>query len=939
MKFEQIKPERWQRIEQLYHAALECDANERESFLTAACAGDEALRGEIETLLRCDARAEHFIELPALEIAAQLRAEEKVQSMIGRKLDHYQILSLLGAGGMGEVYRARDSRLGREVAVKVLPAAFAADTDRLRRFEQEARAAGMLNHPNILTVHDIGAASPENGRAPYIVSELLEGETLRERMNSAAMPVRKAIDYAQQIARGLAAAHEKGIVHRDLKPENLFVTKDGRVKILDFGLAKLKPPQVGGAIDKEALTQRQLTDPGVVMGTVGYMAPEQVRGQEADHRADIFAFGAILYEMLTGRRAFQGETMAETMTAILKEEPHDITEINSKVQPQLERVVRHCLEKQPEDRFQSARDLGFDLESLSLVSGASKTSIPVEPATRQRRSWPLLAGIALALLAVVFVAGIFVGRPFWQTPPPSYQQLTFRLGAVNAARFTPDGQTIIYSAAWDGNRPQLFSTRPESPESRPLGLPEGNILAISATGEMAVSLTSAARADTTLARVPLSSGAPREVIENIEFADWSPDSASFAIVRRVGGYDRLEFPIGKVLYQTNGWIADPRVSPKGDQIAFIDHPIEDSSGMVAVVDLAGRRKTLSILYSALWGLAWSADGHEVWFTAAKSGINSSLYAATLAGRVRTLANMAGVMILHDISREGRVLIARASLRIGLRCLPPGETKERDLYWHDATGPVALSPDGKVLLFVEGGESIREDFETYLRKTDGSPAVRLGTGHGIALSPDGKWALSTTYGSPAQLMLLPTGTGEARPLTHDSIHHLHDPAGAGWFPDGQRIYFNGIEPGHSARCYVQAINGGMARPITQDGTLGFIITPDGKFITTIDPEQKISLFPIEGGAPRPIPGLAAGDRPVQWSADGRSLYVAQLGEQSAKVYRLDLSTRRKELWKELGPPDLTGVFRISHIVLTPDARSYAYSIWHARSELYLVEGLK
>src|SRR5262245_15814392 len=301
-----MTPERWQRIEQLYHSALERGTNERIAFLAAACAGDDAMRGEVETLLRCDARAEYFIEAPALEVAAQLRAEERAQSMIGRQLGHYQILSLLGAGGMGEVYRARDTRLSREVALKVLPTAFANDTDRLRRFEQEARAAGMLNHPNILTVHDIGTASPENRGAPYIVSELLEGETLRERLNGEALPVRKAIDFAQQIARGLAAAHERGIVHRDLKPENLFVTEDGRVKILDFGLAKLKPPLLGGAVDKEALTQKVRTDPGVVLGTVGYMSPEQVRGQETDHRADIFAFGVILYEMLSGRRTFSG---------------------------------------------------------------------------------------------------------------------------------------------------------------------------------------------------------------------------------------------------------------------------------------------------------------------------------------------------------------------------------------------------------------------------------------------------------------------------------------------------------------------------------------------------------------------------------------------------------------------------------------------------------
>src|SRR5215813_7012045 len=310
-----MKPERWQRIDQLYHAALEHDEKERAAFLDTACAGDDALRREVESLLRCDARAEHFIESSALEVAAQLRAEERAQSMIGQQLGHYKIHSLLGAGGMGVVYRARDERLRRDVAIKVLPTSFAHDVERLRRFEQEAHATSALNHPNILTIYDIGA----HEGAPFIVAELLEGEELRAQLESGALPARGALEYALQITQGLAAAHEKGIVHRDLKPENLFVTKDGRVKILDFGLAKLRPPQPG-VVDTDAPTQKRLTHPGALMGTVGYMSPEQVRGEETDHRSDIFAFGLILYEMLSGQRAFRGASAVEVMNAILKEE-------------------------------------------------------------------------------------------------------------------------------------------------------------------------------------------------------------------------------------------------------------------------------------------------------------------------------------------------------------------------------------------------------------------------------------------------------------------------------------------------------------------------------------------------------------------------------------------------------------------------------------------
>src|SRR6266576_561408 len=302
----------------------------------------------------------------------------------GKKLGRYEIRSKIGEGGMGEVYRALDEKLNRDVAIKVLPASLSQDQDRLLRFEQEAQAVGALNHTNILAVHDVGT----HEGSPYIVSELLEGEELREQLNDGSLPQRKALDYAQQIAQGLAAAHERGITHRDLKPENLFVTADGRVKILDFGLAKLRPLR-NESVSSEIDTRKQLTDPGTVMGTVGYMSPEQVRGHEADHRSDIFSFGSILYEMLSGERAFRRETMAETMTAILKEEPPELSETNAKVNPALEKIVRHCLEKKPERRFQSASDLGFAIEALSTPSSTQSTTrldTPVSPRANRRIS-------------------------------------------------------------------------------------------------------------------------------------------------------------------------------------------------------------------------------------------------------------------------------------------------------------------------------------------------------------------------------------------------------------------------------------------------------------------------------------------------------------------------------------------------------------------------
>ncbi len=341
---------------------------------------------------------------------------------------------------MGEVYRARDTRLGRDVAIKVLPASFSADPDRLRRFQQEARAAGMLNHPSVTAVLDIG----EHEGAPWVAQELLEGETLRAALAGGRLAGRRTIEYAIQVARGLSAAHEKGIVHRDLKPENLFVTKDGRIKILDFGLAKLKSPETGSAQLTEIPTETAGTEPGIVLGTLAYMSPEQVRGGPADGRSDIFSLGSILYEMLSGKRPFRGDSAADTMSAILREDPPDLSATDQEVPPGLERIVRHCLEKNPEQRFHSAHDLAFDLEALSDPSGPRPG--PPVPAAPSRRG--VLRTIAFVVLAAAL--GLLAGRQIREKPPsstPTFHRLTFRRGFVSSARFGPDGHTVFYAAS------------------------------------------------------------------------------------------------------------------------------------------------------------------------------------------------------------------------------------------------------------------------------------------------------------------------------------------------------------------------------------------------------------------------------------------------------------------------------------------------------------
>ncbi len=852
----------------------------------------------------------------------------------GTKLGPYEVTSPLGAGGMGEVYRARDTRLARDVAIKVLPATLSADAERLRRFEQEARATGALDHPNIIAIHDVGT----HEGSPYVVTELLDGETLRDRVNGTALPARKAIDYAGQVARGLAAAHDRGIVHRDLKPENLFLTRDGRVKILDFGLAKLKG--IEALTDKETRAVGENGDPGTgagtVLGTVGYMSPEQVRAQPVDHRSDIFSFGAVLYEMLSGRRAFRGASAVETMNAILKEDPPDLTATNRNLPPALERIVSHCLEKNPQERFQSARDIAFDLEALSGQSAQTVLAAP-EEARRVRWLKPVAAGLAaVAIAAVSFVAG----RRGTEQPVPAFKPLTFRRGTVDAARFAPDGRTIVYNARWEGKLSELFSTQPGSPESRSLDMTDAFLSGISPSGELAVGLRRPPKPGRTLARMPLGGGAPRDVLDNVGPADWGPDGSSFVVVRRSGSRLRLEFPIGKVLYETAGNINNPRVSPRGDRVAFTDHPIlGDARGDVAVVDLAGKKTTLAPGWEDLGGLAWSADGREVWFTASNAGGDRSLHAVTLDGRQRLVSRVPGNLVLQDIASDGRVLLSHGTNHPVILGLVPGDTKERDLTWLDYSVAADISADGKTLLFTEQGFAGGPQYAVYIRGTDGSPAIRLGKGNAQELSPDGKWALAIDLTPPTQIVLLPTGAGEAHPLPRHTIQGFQ---WAGWLPDGQSILFTGSEPGRGARIYLQSLAGGPPRAVTPEGaiTQDHTISPDGRFVAA-GTENESHIYPLAGGEPRPIPGIEVNEFPIRWSADGRFLYVRSSSFRvlPAKVYRVDISTGRRELWKELGPSDLAGVTSITSIPIAPDGRSYAYTYSSRLANLYLVEGLK
>ncbi len=923
-----MKTERSRQIEHLYHAAREREPGERDRFLQEACA-DETLRAEVKSLLGCEAQAEGYLEAPALEVTAEALAEGRARSMLGRVLGHYQIMSFLGAGGMGEVYRARDSRIGRDVAVKVLPAGVAPQADRLRLFEQEARAAGAINHPNILTIYDVGVQDS----APYVVYELLEGIALRDALRKGALSRRKALEYARQIANGLAAAHDKGITHRDLKPENLFVTRDGRMKILDFGLAELAQPESASQGITTAAVSTQ-NGSGSVLGTPGYMAPEQLRGGIADHRSDLFNLGAVLFEMLTGQRPFRGSSASERLNAVLNDDPVEIPETGGKFDPALARLLRRCLEKNPNERIQSAHDLGFDLEGFLL---------PYQQPRRPRWKKP---GMSVAVFAAVLsLIAFFAGRRLegvGSHPGPRFQRLTYRSGVITGARFASNGQSVIYSAAWDGKPVEPFMMRIGGPESRPLGLPSAGVLAVSSAGELAISLGCEfnwAECRGTLARVPLAGGAPRELLEDVFYADWSPDGKKLAVVRAVDGRFRLEYPIGTVLYEAAGWITYPRVSPKGDRIAFLDHPaLGEDDGSVSVVDLRGHRTTLSSGWKNLKGLAWSPGGDEVWFSADRMRRSQLVYAVTLSGKERLVLQAPGWMRLQEISRDGRVLLLEASPRSRIMCHLAGSPTERDLSWFDWSTAADLSADGRKLLFYEWGEGVAGNPTTYLRDTSGGDAIRLGEGRAMALSPDGKWALALQAGPPPRLVLLPTGPGEEKRLEPSGLTEYYS---ARWFPDGKRILFVAAGSDAQPRSYIQDVDGGAARPIADDTMQAVLVSPDEKLLAGIGAAGEYVLVPVDGGQPRPIRGASLGDDLIQWSADGRYLYVRGPGDSALEFFRVNLATGRREPWKTIEETDPVGLIGIqpAAVHMTPDGRSYAYSYWKTLTELYLVDNLK
>jgi eukaryotic-like serine/threonine-protein kinase len=838
------------------------------------------------------------------------------------RLGAYEILSPLGAGGMGEVYRARDTRLDREVALKILPSE---DPERLRRFEQEARAASALNHPNILTVYEFG----NDGGVPYIATELVDGELLAPRNDRG---IRALLDLAVQMADGLAAAHAAGIVHRDLKPGNIMVTREGRIKILDFGLAKTVARAAAAGDDTQLLT---VTDPGTILGTIAYMSPEQAKGaRELDGRSDQFSFGLILYELASGKRAFTRDTGAETMSAIIRDEPEPMP---PSIPAPLRWTIERCLAKDPQHRYGDTRDLYLELRHLrdhiseAVTSGGAR---PVE-APPPRRRWIWVAGPVAAF--ALFAGGYFLHwRVAGVANPPRFQRLTFRQGLATGGRFTADGRSIVFNAIWEGTDSHGYMMSLDSLDTRALNLPDkADVAAVSSKGELAILMGPPSDVGRVLARRPLSGGAPREIIEHVLVAGWSPDGESLAVVRAEGGQRRVEYPIGKVIHESAGSnIFGLTVSPDGESVAFQEYV--KGQPVLRVVSRAGAVKLAAPLNN-LGIPSWSPDGREIWASVATDN-ETTLVAVNLSGKQRTLARLPGLANVSSVSRDGRALITAFQVRTGVLCLPPGATAERELSWLGSAIAAAISADGKLLLTTENGLSASGTEAVYLRSTDGSPAIRLGQGYADSLSPDGKWVQALRTVPKAYAVLMPIGPGEEKPVSVAG-HEDWDTSIIGWLPDGKRFVINGKDTGRKLyRQYLWDSSSGQLTPLSPAGSDQYLVSDDGAQLLYRGPDKNWYANEVTGGSARAVAGLKPTDTVLRWSDDGHGVYVADTYiDAKLEILRVNLLTGERKLWKTIVTP--TGDTRIANPVITPDGKSYAYSHYRIAGDVYLVEGLK
>jgi hypothetical protein len=843
----------------------------------------------------------------------------------GARLGPYEILLPLGAGGMGEVHRAKDTRLDREVAIKVLPEAFAQDPERLARFGREATLFGLERY---------------DGQT-ILVMELVEGEGLDEVVARGPVPVDEAAPLALQIAEALEAAHEHGIIHRDLKPANVKIRPDGTAKVLDFGLAKAWEEKTGATdLTHSPTITSHHTQAGVILGSAAYMSPEQARGKPVDKRADIWAFGVVLFEMLTGRRMFEGETVSDVLAGVLRGEI-DWSSLPVSTPPAMERLLHRCLERNPKDRLRDIGDAALELRENLLSPSAEERAggVPVRSGRRLLSRFAVLS--STVALAAVLVAAWALTRGTTRSggthSPATFELKTFEPQVIYNARFLPNGRGIVYSAALTGNVPELFMLSPGEDAPKKLAGKGTQLLSVSAEGELAV-LTDAQYINHrnlvgTLARMSLD-GSPRPLVEGVRDADWGT-GGTLAIVRRVGGTDRLEYPIGTVLYKTSGYVSDIRVSPDGGLVAFLDHQWWlDDRGWLKVVDRSGRVRTLSGEFWSTEGVSWSADGRKLLFSGARGSNDLQPRMATLSGSTSSrVLSVPGSFTVLDVAKNGDWLAIDDNERFDVGVHFPDQRPDLELTWLDSCWNPVLSPDGKALLFTNGRGG--PNYSVVTRRLDGSPITTLGEGDAKGFSPDGRWA-AALIANPPSAVVYPIGAGAPRTLERGPIESYQT---LQWFPDSSELLVSANEPSRPIRDFRQSIGGDPPEPVTPEGISGSL-RPDGKAILALDGHGVWQLYPVGKGSPTVARGLSPDDRVDAWSRDGSAVYVEPMTSVPLRLDRVDLRSGERSPALTIAPEQRVGLVRITLTcpVLDP-AQPYAYAWLYELSNLYIVHAVK
>jgi serine/threonine protein kinase len=833
--------------------------------------------------------------------------------------DRYRIERELGAGGMATVYLAHDLKHDRKVAIKVLKPELAAVIG-AERFLREIKTIANLQHPHILGLIDSGEVQ---GTA-YYVMPFVEGESLRDRLQREKhLPIADAVRIATEVATALDYAHRHGVIHRDIKPENILL-HDGTALVADFGIA-LAVSTAGGST--------RMTETGMSLGTPHYMSPEQAMGERTiTARSDVYALGAITYEMLVGDPPFTGSTAQAIVAKVMTAEPASLTAQRKSVPPSVEDAVLTALEKLPADRFASAAAFAAGLNGQA--SPRSARPRPNAPTRSSIRPAAILGALVIGAIA------FGVGR-WWQSRSGPAQlsiiQRTFRDEAIFNARFGPDGQTIVYSAIQD-SVPNLFIIRPDYPAPTSMDLPGTQLLSISSKGEMAVLV----RAEFvrhrlfqgTLAQIPIGGGAPREILDSVREADWSPDGTQLAVIREGNGRDRMEYPLGTVLYEASGYLSDPRISPDGKFVAVAEHPWRwDNRGHTKILDRNGKTVAVSPEYSSIEGMAWRRDGAAVLFSGREeSGL--VIQELSRSGVTRTALAGPGNLTTQDLSPTGRLLLTRDDAPYQLYLRAPNAAHEADVSWLDASFAPLLSRDGSLLAFTNGGIDAGPYYDVMLRHTNGEHAARLGPGGAGAFSPDQKWLLAFVPSTPATVVIYPTGAGSDRKVdvgTYQSIGWVD------WFPQGDSILVCGSRTGEAPRCYVHPVSGGAGRPVTPPGTGRGIISPDGKLVAAYGPSIGHRVYPVSGDSSRALPDIGFNETVIRWSADGKALIVGKVTSRS--LDRVDLVTGRRTPLALLAPDRPAGRIRLAFATIADDPKVYSYVIEAYLSSLFTVDGMK